>query len=301
MEIDWTSARVESWRKAAAGAPLQQDWDWGEILSAAGAQVARAVVRSGGAEVALAQVLLRRFGPATLALVSRGPVWLAAVDQPAVLHALRRSLPARGPRALVVTPDDTVRGMVPLVTPTHVAELNLKPTLDDLRAGLHGKWRNRLAAAGRAGLTVRREDRPDRYAWLLEAEAAQARQRGYRGWPPNLVPHWHRSVPGRVHVLSAWCGGERVAAMLFLRHGRRATYQIGWSGPDGRATSAHNLCLWTAIEALRAEGVALLDLGTVDTEAAPGLARFKIGCGARVRRLGPTMWVPPLRLRPRGR
>ena len=41
-----------------------------------------------------------------------------------------------------------------------------------------------------------------------------------------------------------------------------------------------------AAEALRAEGVAWLDLGSVDTEAAPGLARFKLGTGAELRRLG---------------
>jgi hypothetical protein len=33
-----------------------------------------------------------------------------------------------------------------------------------------------------------------------------------------------------------------------------------------------------------------LDLGTVDTENAPGLARFKIGSGAQIRSLGGT-WL----------
>ena len=48
-----------------------------------------------------------------------------------------------------------------------------------------------------------------------------------------------------------------------------------------------------AAEALRAEGVAWLDLGSVDTEAAPGLARFKLGTGAELRRLGATCLVLP--------
>jgi hypothetical protein len=48
-----------------------------------------------------------------------------------------------------------------------------------------------------------------------------------------------------------------------------------------------------AAEALAAEGLRWLDLGTVDTEAAPGLARFKLGTGARLRRLGATCLVLP--------
>jgi hypothetical protein len=34
--------------------------------------------------------------------------------------------------------------------------------------------------------------------------------------------------------------------------------------------------------ALKAQGVARLDLGTIDTRRAPGIARFKLGAGARV-------------------
>ena len=44
---------------------------------------------------------------------------------------------------------------------------------------------------------------------------------------------------------------------------------------------------------LRAEGVRWLDLGSVDTEAAPGLARFKLGTGAALKRLGATCLVLP--------
>ncbi|MGL4236328.1 hypothetical protein [Tabrizicola sp.] len=53
------------------------------------------------------------------------------------------------------------------------------------------------------------------------------------------------------------------------------------------------MMLTRAAEALAAEGVRWLDLGSVDTEAAPGLARFKLGTGAGLRRLGATMLVLP--------
>ena len=48
-----------------------------------------------------------------------------------------------------------------------------------------------------------------------------------------------------------------------------------------------------AAEALWVEGVRWLDLGSVDTERASGLARFKLGTGAELRRLGTTCLVLP--------
>jgi lipid II:glycine glycyltransferase (peptidoglycan interpeptide bridge formation enzyme) len=81
--------------------------------------------------------------------------------------------------------------------------------------------------------------------------------------------------------------------MLFLLHSPWASYHIGWSGAEGRRTNAHALLLWQAMLRLREEGFTTLDLGDVNTEDAPGLARFKIGTGALVAPLGATVLVPP--------
>ena len=91
-------------------------------------------------------------------------------------------------------------------------------------------------------------------------------------------------------TIAADRGEGPVAAMMFLRHGSTATYHIGWSNAQGRAAHAHNLLLWRAAERLSSKGVKTLDLGTLDTVNAPGLARFKLGTGAMPHRLGGT-WV----------
>ena len=269
MEIDW-SPRRRDWPDA----PLQQDWDWGEALRAVGTEVRRARLGRHG----WAQVLVRRIGPLRLSLVSRGPVWTPGAARGPALTALRRALGG----VLIVTPDGAAeagRGLA-LFTPSHVAEIALR---GDLRAGMAGKWRNRLCHAERAGLRI--ETGGDA-AWLVPLERAQGAARGYRPYPPELA----LAHAGR-RLFTVWRERERLAAMLFLRHGARATYQIGWSGEEGRRVAAHNLCLWAAMTALCEDGARLLDLGTVDTDRAPGLARFKIGAGARVRPLGPTVWV----------
>ena len=60
---------------------------------------------------------------------------------------------------------------------------------------------------------------------------------------------------------------------------------------SGTDLSAEAQC--QAALALRDDGVRWLDLGTVDTDVAPGLAHFKLGTGAELRQLGATVWVLP--------
>ena len=91
-------------------------------------------------------------------------------------------------------------------------------------------------------------------------------------------------------MLTARLDGETVAAMLFLKHGTSATYHIGWTSPAGRALSAGNLLLTHAAERFGEMGVEIVDLGLLDTETAPGLARFKLGTGAQPLRMGGT-WI----------
>ena len=81
--------------------------------------------------------------------------------------------------------------------------------------------------------------------------------------------------------------------MAFVVQGGCATYHMGWTSDAGRAAGVHAVMLTRAAEALQAEGVRWLDLGSVDTEASPGLARFKLGTGARLKRLGATLLVLP--------
>lgn len=290
--MDWGQIDRDEWEALTADAPLQQTWRWGEVLADGGARVVRLAARQGREVLAVAQVAARRLGPVPLSLVSRGPVWTCVPPEAPVLGSLARAL--GGARLMLVTPDaGRIGRAVPVVTPAWHAELDITPPRDALRAGLGQKFRNSVSRAERLGLDVRRDDAaPTRYDWLLQAEARQQRERGYRNWPPGMVNAWH-AHGGAVRVHAVRRGDTTLAAMLFLLHGRVATYQIGWAGTEGRRMAAHPLCFWHAVDQLKAEGIERIDLGTVNTEDAPGLARFKIGTGAVVRPLGATHLVQP--------
>ena len=69
---------------------------------------------------------------------------------------------------------------------------------------------------------------------------------------------------------------------MIFRQGTTATYHISWSSEEGRERNAMNLLLWQAIRELKKKGVRTFDLGGVDTDHTPGVARFKLITGGEV-------------------
>ena len=256
--------------------PFAQSVAYGLAAAACGAQVFTA-------DLGIGQALVVQRG--RMRLISRGPVWEAgsAAERRA---ALRRF--ARWPGVTVVTPENPLQGfgLIPLVTPMHHAVWDLS---GDLRARLAGNWRNQLAVAERAGVRVAR-GQGDMLDGLIAAEAPQRVRRRYQTLPAAFT----RSLPQDALRLWQWrLGGQMQAGMAFVVHGATASYHLAWASAAARAGRAHRVMLWQAALALRAEGVRWLDLGSVDSEAAPGLARFKLGTGAELRRLGATLLVAP--------
>lgn len=257
--------------------PLQQSAPYAAALEGCGARVRWADADGG-----------------PVLMVERGRLRLISRIRPAGQHAdmaqHRRALRrlAHWPGLTIATPETDVRGLglLPLVTPMHHAIWALGP---DLRAGMARTWRDHLAAAERAGLAIRRGGRATLDA-LIRAEALQRAERRYHALPEAFT----RALPPSDLRLWEWRqGGELQAAMCLVVHGASASYHLSWGSGEARKAAAHGLILTRAAEALHAEGVRWLDLGSLDTERAPGLARFKLGTGARLHRLGATVLVLP--------
>jgi hypothetical protein len=301
MRAAWNGIDPAAWDRLhrTAAAALQQDRAYGDAMAGLGTQVLRAWVDDGGEPVGAAQFLVRRVGGLLpVALCSHGPVWAVGsppARQAEALRAIRTTVPLRWPRVMLYTPDAPLEAagafasMRRVMTGHSTVRIDLVREPDAIRAAMHGKWRNRLAAAERSALKVERVgSKPAQYRWLLERELAQRERRGYIALPDGFVEAWQQAR-GRggdagepLLALRADLGREPAAGMLFLVHGEAATYQVGWVGDAGRELGAHNLLLWHAIQRLRERGVRVLDLGGVDTARGAGLARFKIGSGGEV-------------------
>ncbi|MEJ6388229.1 GNAT family N-acetyltransferase [Gymnodinialimonas ulvae] len=288
--------------RTAPHAPLQQSDLWLEAADRLGSDAR--LDRIGDATALVLRKRVPMIGE--LALVSRARLELT----PDRAAALRTTL---GASHLVINAETTEdacalaqAGFHRIVAPRMIAELRLAPTPDAMAARLMPKWRNRLRHGQSQGLQIRRRPmQADPKHWLLRAEARQSARLWYHPMPPEVIAALAGSAPGAGQVFTAYHLGRRVAAMLFLRHGRAATYQIGWMNAQGRNRSAGPALMWRAMVELQQMGVETIDLGAADPDRAAGLARFKRGTGAELRALGgswlDTTWARRKRGRARAR
>ena len=306
ISIGWNDASREAWDTAhvAANASYQQDWAYGAALVKLSPKVKllrAAARRADGSIVALAQIAARPFAMVgQFALSTHGPAWVGAVspeEKVATYRALKKSLPLRWPRLLVLTPNEArddaagLKGMSRVMTGDATVLIDLTKSEEDLRAAMESSWRNKLSKAERSGLVVQKAgSKPAQYRWLLDAEKKQRQKRGYRAMPMEMTELWQDAKAegakgdknAGLAVYRVDSGRDPAAAMLFLVHGARATYHVGWTSDEGRSSAAHNLILWHAIRDLKARGLRTLDLGGVNTQSGAGIARFKLETGGDV-------------------
>ncbi|MAI88886.1 GNAT family N-acetyltransferase [Ponticaulis sp.] len=282
----------------AVPAAYQQDWSYGEAMRRIGADVMRVALHDPTGNICgLAQFIVRPFALiAKFALCTYGPVWVKPLSEPeqqAALGVLRREMKLRWPRLITLTPDAPIelKKYNRVMTGDATVRLDLTQDEETLRAALDGKWRNRLVAAEKSNLKFTSAgQKAGQYQWLLEEERKQRTKKGYHGLPPALVELWQddkaraKGADKRagLRIFRADFGKDAAGAMMFLTHGAMTTYHIGWSSDDGRKAGAHNLILWNAMLALKAEGYSVLDLGGVNTASGAGIARFKLGTGGEI-------------------
>lgn len=278
-------------------AALQQTPHYARALAAMGTHVMGITGRLDNRLVAQALVVRRRMGPVTVNWLPRGPVWhpdLAEQHRDTFLSCMTEacsgsvwigSADSHGAAA-----EFAPHGFRTLIAPHSVAQLDMRPPATERMAAQHGKWRNRLRHGQAGGLVVKQHEfDATRDADFLHREAAQRRERRYRALPLGFAVAFGVKNPGAARLWSAHKDGALAAQMLILQHGMTATYHIGWTSELGRKISAHNLLLWQAQNWLAARGVARLDLGLIEATGIAGLARFKMGSGATLCPLGPTM------------
>jgi hypothetical protein len=298
MHILWNQIDRPAWDKAhtLVGGALQQDWAYGTSLTVPGVTCHRAEVILNGEPVALAQFICRRYGYVlSVALCTRGPLWLkplASDLRARIYKQIKRSLPLSRPRIALFSPeitdptDASVAQLIRVMTGYSTLMVDLTRPGEQLRAELDARWRNRLGAAEKSGITIINDEvAPEYVKWLLDAEQSQRAQKSFHGLPVVFVERYIQAgttTKQTALILHAEHQQKRIAAMLFLLHGSVATYHIGWADQTGRETNAHKLILWRAFEILRMRGINTLDMGGVNTHDLPGISRFKLGMGGTV-------------------
>lgn len=235
-------------------------------------------------------LMQRSFGPFVMEVASRAHV-------PAtVAREMARNAPSWF-GALALTPETHTEpaGALRVFTPAHVAEWDLTTTVNARRGAMSGAFRTALRKSARAGFETH-VFAPDRSALLatLSRDAREQRASGFRALPATLILACHAVDPASLLLFQAQRAGTVLAEALVILHPPAASYHLSWTSAEGRKAQAMNQLLWTAAQTLADRGIERFDLGLVATDRAPGLARFKLSTGARVRPLGPTLFYGPL-------
>jgi len=227
--------------------------------------------------------------------LDRGPLWLNGFGGIAHIKAFFETLNALYPRRwgrkrrLVPEMEDSAAADKILKQAGWVRRDDIAPyqtlwwdctiSKEEARQALKSGWRQSLQKAEKSDLHIEWDNR--HLPFLLKKYALDRQKRQFGGPSPQFLTAMARLSPqgeGMICVV-AKIEGRIIAGQIYLLHGQSATYQVGWSGDEGRTCCAHHFLLWHARTMLQRKGIDSLDLGGVHDNN-PGLTHFKEGTGA---------------------
>jgi peptidoglycan pentaglycine glycine transferase (the first glycine) len=324
------SGGAQEWNRLVASLPephLLQTWEWAQVKARYGWQSSPFVWPAGNGKVRAAAMLLQRSLPLRgfaarlrVLYVPKGPLldWSQAALRGEVLEDLQRFARRRGAIFLKIDPDVRLGTGVPgtaeadedragqevrsdlvrrgwvfsgeQVQFRNTVLLDLRPSEEELLAGMKPKTRYNIRLAERKGVRVR----PAGEAELAALYAMYAETSGRDGFAIRARDYylavWEtflRSVDPHLEPLVAEVDGEPVAALFLFRFAGRAYYLYGMSRAAHREKMPNHLLQWEAVRRARQAGCTVYDLwGAPDdfsgTDPLAGVFRFKDGFGGRV-------------------
>jgi len=298
----------QSWNQLLLSLPdphILQSFEWGAFKSRHGWTPIRLAFHTGDRVSAAASVLRRRIAPLPFAIMyaPKGPLldFSAEATLTETLAALE-SL-ARREHALFIKIDPNVpveneavqqslqrRGWQPSAEQIQFRNTlltDLRPSEDDLLAGMKPKWRYNIRLATRKGVRVRdgsHADLPAFYAMYAETGARD----GFITRPLDYYQDaWGSFMDaGLAHLLLAELDGELLAGVMLFHFGPTAWYMYGASRHIYRDTMPNHLLQWEAMRWAKAHGCTTYDWwGAPDvldeSDRMWGVYRFKEGFGGK--------------------
>jgi FemAB family len=294
-QADWP-AYAEQFRDLS----FEQSLTYGRAATARiGGKLQCLVLECGGRPVAAAQVRIK-----TLPGLGRGIAWIASgplllplngpAPDPAVIAevfaALRTEIALRQGHVLrlrlpgIAFHDtnkvaDIAKGAG--FTPTDRAPVYRSIAIDlsqdaaALMTALNGKWRTDLRYAQKSGLTLEMGNTPAMQARFLvlfrDIQAA-------KGFAPDITPEFHFALSGpdlNYDILIITKDGQDLAGIVIGTSGLCTVYLFGATADAGRALRAGYMLTWEGILLAQSRGRHWYDLGGIDFDDNPDVARFK--------------------------
>jgi len=296
-EAEWNSI-VERF----ADATIHQTWAFGALRWGT-RKLSHLVLYEDGEVVAAAQLVTLETPilKAGIAHCKFGPMWRLR-DRPerpevydAVLGAMRREYADNRGLLLRLKPWETdapeespgqIRSAAglharPELPQYHTFVLDMRPSLEELRAGLHHKWRYNLKKAERQSFRVTHSASSEAAASYMQLYKEMRELKTFVDTSEvDLLPDLMAQLPAdlRPEVFIAYEDEKPVAAIVISLLGRTGYYLFGATGNAGRDSGASYVLFWQAMEWLKERDCAAFDLvgsQPQGTGGATGYRRFK--------------------------
>lgn len=171
----------------------------------------------------------------------------------------------------------------PTVRAYHTYLIDLRPDLTTLRAKLHGKWRNQLNVAERAGLTLESGRAVELFDRFYRLYAAMWRVKRFpTGVRVPLMRDLQLRLPDheRFYIAVAVAGARDVAATVCATIGDTVLYFLGASDPEERHAGRPGYLLqWHNMQHARERGFRWYDTGGYNADDNPSVTQFKSRMG----------------------
>jgi hypothetical protein len=299
FEVEWDVAGDvwSRWFSQASKTHLQQSYAYVRAFQQDKGWKPRFGLIKSDHKVLAVFVVLEKKGPLGFVVgrLNRGPIWLDETldeqSQVSALTAIARDYRLRRGCILFSAPNISMSTeAIPflyhkkfhrrMLRPYASIVLDLRDTIDNLRASLDGKWRNQLSLAERKGMEFSLNEDIGDFEWLLEQHEKMMQGRGFSGPTVRFLQYlWHalKAAGQPFFVLRAFYEGQCVGGIALVGHGRSATYLIGYNDDVGRKLNANNFLLWHAVCVLKNHDFEWFDLGGINEYETPGITVFKRG------------------------
>jgi lipid II:glycine glycyltransferase (peptidoglycan interpeptide bridge formation enzyme) len=312
----------EEWDAFVANHPngsILQTTNWARLKNRFGWSSQRVWMRENGRLIGGAQVLFRSVGLGVIKLgyVPHGPIvnWRDPEQVNVLLNYIDQAAYKRGAGLVKLEPRlwqdampaaewDTICAAHELDTDTDTIQpprtilIDLRPSLDDILAGMKQKTRYNIRLAEKKGVTVREGSEKDIPAFYRLMQTTGERD-SFGIHQPTYYGAAHQIfVPEQATLLIAEYEGRMLAGAMVFALGKTAAYFYGASSDEERQRMPTYAVQWAAIRWAKARGCQVYDMwGIPDaaeeeleasfTERTDGLwpvYRFKRGFGGEIKR-----------------
>lgn len=295
-------------------ANIYQTWSYEAVRSGEG-NLSHLLVKKEGELVAAAQVRLAKvpFSSMRVAYLRWGPMWRRLGRSCDVHHfaealrALRNEYVVRRGHVLRILPvlfDDEVQTFHPLFVQAGFGHpmlnvtqctliIDLRDPVEELRKGLHEKWRYNLKSAEKKGLRIEEGSEDSLFQAFLDTYRQTHERKKFL--ETSDVTQYRRIQEGlppqqRMRILVAYFKDVPAAGVICSCLGKQGVFLYGGTSTAALDLRASYLLQWRALNWIKEQGATSYNIGGINRSRNPGTYQFKTGlCGKNgkmVRSLG---------------